>query len=115
MLFVDGTNFLIELGRVLGLQNFRAETPPPNAASVALTVLSTALSGLYAIPVRDFWFASIIGTELDQSNYKEQLRAHRFTPVIFKRIRSHPEKGVDIALTTALLVNARSEVAWTLA
>ena len=109
MLFVDGTNFLIELGRVLNLQSFRAETPPPNAASVALTILSTALGGLHTTPVRDFWFASITGTELDESNYKEQLRAHRFTPVIFKKIKNHREKRVDIALTTALLVNAHQK------
>ena len=29
--------------------------------------------------------------------------------MIFKKLKNHPEKGVDIALTTALLVNAHQK------
>jgi uncharacterized LabA/DUF88 family protein len=44
-----------------------------------------------------------------ERDWKERLRANKFTPVIFKKLKNHPEKGVDIALTTALLVNAHQK------
>lgn len=106
MMFVDGTNFLVELSRALDMP-FKAEKPPPNTALVSREVLLTALNQLaLTSPVRQFWFASFTGDDAGAFEYRSKLRAAYFTPVIFKKLQGQQEKRVDIALTTELLVNA---------
>jgi hypothetical protein len=110
MLFIDGTNFLVELFRAFELE-FKAESPPPNAARVAYLLLFHSLSKHLGATrgIRHFWFASFTGNDTDKTEYEKRLRANYFTPVIFKKLRAQPEKRVDIALTTALLVNAHQK------
>jgi hypothetical protein len=85
MLFIDGTNFLIELFRAFNRPDFRAEKPPSNAANVSNDVILTALRELMGTrPVRHFWFASFTGNDDELLTYQERLRAGQFTPAKYK-------------------------------
>jgi NYN domain-containing protein len=109
MLFIDGTNFLVEFSRFLGFE-FRAESPPANTGLLARALILSALRDLGATrPIRHYWFASFTGNDTDQEEYQRRLRECFFTPIIFKKYRAQAEKRVDIALTTALLVNAQQK------
>jgi len=104
MVFVDGTNFLIQLAKEFNFQ-YRAEKPPWAAISLAASFLQelTNLQNLNII--RRYWFASYKGSEEFLYEYKSQLRRRNFDPKLFRK-RDGREKGVDIALTKEMLVNA---------
>jgi uncharacterized LabA/DUF88 family protein len=101
MVFVDGTNFLVQLAEELGIR-FRAEKPPPSAfryARLALALLNTEDA------IRWFWFASYQGNDDYRDKIRSKLREEKFEPVLFKK-KNGREKGVDIALTKEMLVHA---------
>jgi uncharacterized LabA/DUF88 family protein len=110
MIFVDGTNFLVEFSKELDIQ-FRADRPPLYALELSDDLIRRA-SDLCKrgssdfITIRKFWFASYAGNEEDYKKLRKALRDIDFEPILFKKDRGKPEKGVDIALTKEMLVNA---------
>jgi hypothetical protein len=104
MVFVDGTNFLIQLSAFLRL-DFRAEKPPWPAIGLADRLIHEyTYMGKFNL-IRRYWFASYKGNEEFLMEYREQLRSRNFEPKLFRK-RGDREKGVDIALTKEMLVNA---------
>ena len=104
MVFFDGTNFLVQLSKHLGLV-FRAEKPPWPAIGLAAELISRHISFKNIKVIRKYWFASYIGSEEFLIEYRSQLRQRGFEPKLFRK-RGNREKGVDIALTKEMLVNA---------
>jgi len=104
MVFVDGTNLLCEISRQFQIR-FRVEKPPLSAFSLARHLIDSTDIGPDHTRVRDYWFASYQGSDEDHLRISKALRAVKFEPVLFQR-RNGREKGVDIALTKEMLVNA---------
>jgi uncharacterized LabA/DUF88 family protein len=111
MVFVDGSNLLIELSKAIGI-SFRADKPPLTALSLArhmidatITYYITSEGQPRLINIRRFWFASYQGDEQLHRQLSITLRENRFEPVLFKK-RNGKEKGVDVSLTKEMLVNA---------
>jgi len=104
MVFVDGTNFLVQLSKHSGL-DFRAEKPQWAAISMAAELLKQYNLFKKIKLIRKYWFASYIGSEEFLIEYRSQLRQRGFEPKLFRK-RGNREKGVDIALTKEMLVNA---------
>ncbi len=106
MVFVDGSNFLTQLGRTIEVV-VRPEKPKDACVTVACEIVnwitSRQLSNWRVI--RRYWFGSYQGNDVDEARLRRTLRASHFEPVIFKR-HDNKEKGVDIALTKEVLVNA---------
>jgi uncharacterized LabA/DUF88 family protein len=102
--FIDGSNLLIELSKVLKI-DYRADKPPIPALRISKELINRYFQDEARIPIRKYWFASYQGTEQDFRNYAKELRALGFEPVLFKKNKGK-EKGVDIALATEMLVNA---------
>lgn len=111
MVFIDGTNFLREFAKKLGV-DFRADKPPAKAIEAANWLFRPmcAIHGSHGSQrydvIRRYWFSSYQGNEEDGESLREILRKNHFEPVIFKKKRNGKEKGVDIALTKEMLVNA---------
>jgi uncharacterized LabA/DUF88 family protein len=110
MVFVDGSNFLIQLCKELEIINFRAERPPGSIFTLAEKLISKATnisrySSEFAL-IRRFWFSSYAGNDNDYSSLRIKLRELDFEPILFKKHQDKKEKGVDIALTKEMLVNA---------
>jgi uncharacterized LabA/DUF88 family protein len=109
MVFVDGSNFLIQLSKKLDIQ-FRADRPVKSVITLAEKLISKATSmSRYAsefAQVRRYWFSSYAGNDKDYSSLRIILRELDFEPVLFKKHQDKKEKGVDIALTKEMLVNA---------
>ena len=110
MVFIDGTNYLSQIGRVLDIK-FHAQKPPfPvfDLASDLITRIQNSVSRDNTIlqhpPIRRFWFGSYQGDEDYHIDLKEYLRARSFEPILFKA-KNKKEKGVDIALTREMLLN----------
>ena len=110
MVFVDGSNLLIQLSKELKINNFRAERPPRSIFTLAEKLISRTTSiSRYSSEfahVRRYWFSSYAGSEEDYFSLRIFLRELDFEPVLFKKQRNKDEKGVDIALTKEMLVNA---------
>jgi len=104
MVFIDGSNFLIELSKDLDLK-FRADKPPNSAISICNSYLSHMMSHSSKQIIRRYWFSSFKGGDDYKSELARFLRDNNFEPVLFKRKNSR-EKGVDIGLTKEMLVNA---------
>jgi uncharacterized LabA/DUF88 family protein len=111
MFFIDGTNLLVALTKELGA-DFQADKPPHAALEAARDYCDRVQGGVIHAAVskgscmwRRYWFASYTGTEEYGHAYAAALRELCFEPVLFKR-RNGKEKGVDIALTKELLINA---------
>jgi uncharacterized LabA/DUF88 family protein len=56
--------------------------------------------------IRRYWFSSYAGNDKDYSSLRIILRELDFEPILFKKHQDKKEKGVDIALTKEMLVNA---------
>jgi uncharacterized LabA/DUF88 family protein len=102
--FIDGSNFLIELAKELGV-GFRADKLPLPALEIAQNLTNRFFCKDGNITIRKYWFASYQGDETYFRKYAKELREHTFEPVLFKK-HDGKEKGVDIALATEMLVNA---------
>jgi hypothetical protein len=107
MVFVDGTNFLVRLADELGIEEsgikLRADKPPPSAFHYAAYEVRR-ISVDYSV-IRWFWFASYQGNDEYRDKLRSELRKWQFEPVLFQK-RGGREKGVDIALTKEMLINA---------
>ncbi|MDO9573886.1 MAG: NYN domain-containing protein [Candidatus Contubernalis sp.] len=110
MVFIDGSNFLIQLCKELEITNFRAERPPHSIFTLAEKMISktthmSRYSSEFAL-IRRYWFSSYAGNDKDYSSLRIILRELDFEPILFKKHQDKKEKGVDIALTKEMLVNA---------
>lgn len=105
MIFVDGSNFLIQLSKVIGIE-FRAEKPPFAALELARNLIENYVKQSSYDIIRSFWFASYQGTDTDCFSLQKELRKNKFEPVLFKKKPDGREKGVDIALAKEMLINA---------
>jgi uncharacterized LabA/DUF88 family protein len=105
MFFIDGTNFLIELGKELDLE-IRAEKPPLTSFKFAEMIVNNISRHLnFDYIIRRYWFGSYQGDDSYGKLLRQTLKSHNFDPVIIKK-RHGREKGVDISLTKEMLVNA---------
>jgi uncharacterized LabA/DUF88 family protein len=109
MVFVDGSNFLVQLSKELDIK-LRADRPVRSVITLAEKLISKATSiSRYASEfahVRRYWFSSYAGNDENHSFLKRILRELDFEPILFKKHQDKKEKGVDIALTKEMLVNA---------
>lgn len=105
MIFVDGSNLLVQMSKSLGVE-FKAYSPPGAAIAFSQRLCNAAVLKRAMRPVRYYWFASYRGSEDYKEEYSELLRSFDFEPMLFKQKKSGREKGVDIALTKEMLINA---------
>lgn len=114
MVFVDGTNFLVELFKELGItpkSEKLVENPPLSSFELAKELIANAslqcgLPSSRLITIRSYWFSSYVGNDQIKSKLRNALRNNGFEPKLFKKDKDKSEKGVDIALTKEMLVNA---------
>jgi len=104
MIFVDGTNFLVELFKELDV-DFRADNPPLKAIALAKSMIDPFFLMPGIVKIRRYWFASYQGNDQKHDQLAKELRNQGFEPVLFKK-RGGREKGVDIALAKEMLVNS---------
>jgi uncharacterized LabA/DUF88 family protein len=111
MVFIDGTNFLRTLGKIIKA-DFRADKPPEDAIHLAMTIVRGLIQRIrsetdFYSPklLRIYWFASFQGNEEFEIKLKELFRKSRVEPVIFKKNRGR-EKRVDISISREMLINA---------
>lgn len=109
MAFIDGTNVLVELAKLVPGGSFRADKPPPEAITLAADVIRKSIENKIATDavIRAYWFASYRGSDEFRVSYSTWLRGHGYEPRLFPRV-GDKEKGVDIDLTREMLVNAFS-------
>jgi len=104
MIFVDGTNLLLRLAEDLNV-SFRADKLPDSAIRVAASLINGLYSGVRFKIIRRYWFSSFTGSDETRFKFAQRLRGYNFEPVIFRK-KGNREKGVDIALTMSMLINA---------
>jgi len=104
MIFVDGTNFLVELSKELNVK-FRADNPPFKAIALAKSMIDPFFIMPGIVKIRRYWFSSYQGSDQNHDQLAKELRNQGFEPVLFKK-RDGREKGVDIALAKEMLVNS---------
>ncbi len=104
MVFVDGTNLLLRLGEDLDV-SFRADKLPDSAIRAGASLINSLYSGVKFKVIRRYWFSSFTGNDETRFEFAKRLRGHNFEPVIFRK-KGNREKGVDIALTMSMLINA---------
>ena len=105
MVFVDGTNLLIEMSKKISIP-FRAEKPPFAAIDLAHHIVNSVYkNGKGFVKIRRYWFSSYRADDKYYNELCKYLRKFDFEPVLFKK-RKGKEKGVDIALTMEMLINA---------
>jgi uncharacterized LabA/DUF88 family protein len=107
MVFVDGSNMLVEMFRVLGV-NARAEKATATAFQAAMHAINVGIAGLtgFVAPcyvLRRYWFGSVQGSPEDLAKAQEALRSANFDAVLFQK-RQGKEKGVDLAVAREMLM-----------
>jgi uncharacterized LabA/DUF88 family protein len=106
MIFVDGTNLLRGISRELNIKDLRADNPSSKVLALASRYISYTISIFRGKRlIRKYWFASYKGSDETRITLSEILRYNGFEPMLFQK-RKGREKGVDIALTMQMLVNA---------
>jgi uncharacterized LabA/DUF88 family protein len=106
MLYIDGTNFLIEVGKSLGVK-FDPHRPPEIAFDLAKIVrewVQNAEEG--NVLIRAYWFGSYHGTDKERSDLSEALHKRGFQPRLLRKEKHGPEKGVDMALAIQMMMDA---------
>lgn len=104
MIFIDATNFLVELSKEIEVE-FRAEKPPEAALKFARLFMDDILHHVKGEVIRQYWIGSFMGSEQERTNLSQFLRELDFEPLLLKK-KKGKEKGVDILLTKEMLVNA---------
>ena len=111
MLFVDGSNLLVEMFKAIGATQ-RAERPRDDAIHLAKAILWRATAPLLNDQVvgpmrliRTYRFGSIQGSP----EYLEERRVvlHRagYEPALFAKAKGRGEKGVDLAVAREMLIH----------
>lgn len=104
MFFIDGTNLLTELSKEIGV-TFNPDKPPLSVFIVAKNLIKSITLPDRSQVIRKYWIGSYTGDDKLRDKIRWALREHDFEPVLFKR-KGNREKGVDIALTKEILLNA---------
>ena len=111
MLFIDGTNLLRTLGKIINA-DFRADKPPEDAITLAMMIVRGLIQRIsveadFYSPklLRIYWFSSFTGNDQYEIILKELFRKLRVEPVIFRK-KYGREKRVDIAISREMLINA---------
>lgn len=104
MIFVGGTNFLVHLCEGVSVK-FSVAKPPEPAFRLARMYINYGIEKPPGTVIRHYWFGSYRGNDPAGDELRQFLRKHDFEPVLFQQIKGR-EKGVDIALTMEMLVNA---------
>lgn len=109
MMFVDGSNLLVELADVLRVPE-RAEKPSNQFLSLAAQIAfrcgfdtDTGTLGRVRM-LRRYWFGAMEGADEVLNERRDLLRAAGFEPVIFQKLKSGREKGVDLAIAREMLI-----------
>lgn len=105
MVFIDGTNCLGQLSDQIQV-GFDAAKPPEHAIRLCRELMKYLLASTPWQKIRRYWFGSYKGDDTCRKKLAVLLRECGFEPVIFKQQSDKEEKGVDIALTKEMLVNA---------
>jgi uncharacterized LabA/DUF88 family protein len=111
MVFVDGTNFLSGLSREMDIiiNPDKADALTSTSISLAKTLIELTINrskGAHGFShIRYYWFGSYKGGQSDEFHYYKTLREQGFEPFLYRKVNDK-EKGVDIALTKEMLVNA---------
>jgi uncharacterized LabA/DUF88 family protein len=110
MIFVDGTNLLTSMAKMLDIQFNRKKTlsdkHSESSLSAATNLIQHPFGGIKFKVIRKYWFSSYKGNDYDRIEISERLRNKGYEPVLFKKKPDNREKGVDIALTMSFLLNA---------
>ncbi len=111
MVFVDGSNFLRQLGRFCGGKIITTK-PKLDVLSKACEIIRQLSfhfqkQGNFVI-MRRYWFGSYTGNAEDQLNLSKTLHEYDFNPILFHTTGGR-EKRVDIALSKEMLVNAANQ------
>ncbi len=107
MYFFDGTNFLNELKKNLGLKKLDPHRPPLLAfdlAAIVTQAIQQRVSG--SITFRRHWFGSYYGTEQDEAFLLDGLQKQHFQPKLIRKRKEKPEKGVDMGVAVQMLTDA---------
>ncbi|MCQ9378788.1 NYN domain-containing protein [Methyloversatilis sp. XJ19-49] len=110
MVFVDGTNLLVELINRYSLEE-RAETPSDEVINLASKLISQALSGSLGTigacrVVRKYWFGSRQGSDEDIQTLRILLKRYGYDSSIYPKRKGRNEKGVDLAVAREMLMQA---------
>lgn len=110
MIFVDGSNLLIELGTTLGIK-VSAEKPSDEVISMACQCITQSMEDIQNPPVgpnrvvRRYWFGSIQGSSEDLEHKQSVLRGAGYEAILFPKIKGRDEKGVDLAVAREMLIH----------
>ncbi|MBU4232063.1 MAG: hypothetical protein L6277_16515, partial [Desulfobacterales bacterium] len=90
MVFIDGSNFLIQLSKELNINNFRAEKPANSVLKIGEKYISRSIQLCNRHPyefviIRRYWFSSFQGNDEYHLSLKKALRELNLEPVLFKR------------------------------
>lgn len=110
MIFIDGSNLLIEMFKQMGMLNLRADKPSQAALHLAYYIFTSqaerALSYRAHIVARRYWFGSIQGDEDALETASATLREVSCEAVLFRKRKGRDEKGVDLAIAREMLIHA---------
>ena len=111
MLFVDGSNLLIELGDQLGIA-IRAEKATDAMFSLAVHVANAAATNVLQYGqlgphriLRRYWFGSVQGSDEDLQSSQAVLRRLGYEAILFRKRKGKDEKGVDLAVAREMLMH----------
>lgn len=110
MVFVDGSNLLIELGSQLGVA-VRAEQSADEAVSLACQCVTQSMGdfqyhtiGPFRV-LRSYWFGSIQGSAEHLLAKQQVLRNAGYEGALFPKVKGRNEKGVDLAVAREMLIH----------
>ncbi len=114
MLFVDGENFTLRAQKVAEANSVTLSEGPHYVKGVfiwlpglqATQAITKGHLSLQPHAIRSFYYTSVLGDEQKLLDVKQRLRTLGFNPHVFKKKTKDKSKGVDIALSKDLLVNA---------
>ena len=110
MVFVDGTNLLVEVFSALGVK-LRAEKASADALNLASQCVAHSLRELFGthmqghIIVRRYWFGSVQGSEEDLETAQMTLRSLGYDAAVFRNVKGRDAKGVDLAVAREMLIH----------
>jgi len=110
MVFVDGSNLLIELGSTLSVK-VRSDQPGTDALSMATQCVTQSLADVFSSPIgphkvtRKYWFGAIQGSQEHLQRMERELRDFGYEAVLFSKRKNGREKGVDLAVAREMLIH----------
>ena len=111
MAFVDGTNLLTEMGKIIGVSGI-AYSPNDDAIKLGTRIIDDLLLWYRCVSVdkyrviRSYWFGSFQGSQEQAFHLKSTLRKAEYEPMIYQKFKGGREKKVDIAVAKEMLINA---------